>query len=75
MKWKNYIETDPNILFGKPVIKGTRISVELVLEKLGNGMSEDDLLEAYPHLSKEQVQACIAYASDQLKSEIAYSDG
>ncbi|MAL19100.1 MAG: antitoxin [Balneola sp.] len=69
MDWKEHIISEPKVLFGKPAIKGTRISVELILEKLGNGISKDELLESYPHLTEEKIQACISYAADTLKSE------
>ena len=72
MKWQNYIESNPDILFGKPVIKGTRISVELILEKMGKGSTESDLLAAYPHLTSKQIQACMLFASEHLKSEVIY---
>ena len=57
------ITADPAILGGKPVIAGTRISVQLILEKMGDGWSIQDLLEDYPHLTREQVIAAIAYAA------------
>jgi uncharacterized protein (DUF433 family) len=57
------ITSDPEILGGKPVIAGTRISVQLILEKLGDGWSIQDLLEDYPHLTREQIIAAIAYAA------------
>ncbi len=49
------IEIDPNVMMGKPVIKGTRIKVELVLRKLADGATEDDLLDAYPRLTREDI--------------------
>jgi len=58
--WKNHIETNPQILFGKPVIKGTRIPVDLILEKLSEGETPDGLLEAYPNLKIEDIYACLA---------------
>lgn len=69
MEWQNYIAADPAVLTGKPVIKGTHISVELVLECLGRGWSTDDILAQYPHLSREAITACIDYARDLVKSE------
>lgn len=69
MIWEPYIIADPLVLAGKPVIKGTRISVELVLECLGRGWTIDDILAQYPHLSREGVIACIEYARDLVKSE------
>ena len=56
---ENLIESNPKIMFGKPVIKGTRITVELILEKIGNGESVDAILSSYPHLKREQVLACM----------------
>lgn len=70
MNWRTYIVSDPSVLFGKPVIKGARISVEFVLEKLGQGISENELLKQYPHLTKEQIKACLQFASEYLKSEV-----
>ena len=63
------IEVDPKVMLGKPVIKGTRISVELILRKLSEGATEEDLLDAYPHLSREDIQAALAYAAIALAYE------
>ena len=63
------IETNPRIMLGKPVIRGTRITVELILRKLSSGMSEDELLEAYPHLVREDIHAALAYAADAVAHE------
>ena len=60
------ITTDPEILGGKPVIAGTRISVQLILEKLRDGWSIQDLLDDYPHLTREQIIAAIAYAASAM---------
>jgi len=60
------IESRPDVMLGKPVIKGTRITVELIVRKLGEGMSVDDLLQAYPRLAKDDVQAALAYAAGAL---------
>ena len=56
----NRIEIDPNVMMGKPVIRGTRIKVELVLRKLAEGATEDDLLDAYPRLTRKDIRAAIA---------------
>ena len=72
MDWKSRIVIDPNILVGKPVIKGSRIAVEFVLELLGQGWSIDQVLKEYDHLTAEDIQACLAYAGDMLKSERVY---
>jgi uncharacterized protein (DUF433 family) len=67
------ITTDPTILGGKPTIAGTRISVQLILEKLGDGWSIDNLLDDYPQLSREQVIAAIAYAADAMGNALTQS--
>lgn len=64
------IITNREILGGKPVIKGTRISVEFVLELLSSGVTEDEILQDYPHLTKEDIRACLEYAAHALKNEI-----
>ena len=61
------IEINPKIMVGKPVIRGTRITVELILRKLAEGATEGDLLDAYPRLTHEDIQAAIGYAADTLK--------
>ena len=69
MMIKNRIEIDAVVLIGKPVIRGTRIPVELVLRKLSEGASEADLLDAYPRLTREDIQAALAYAADLIAHE------
>ena len=64
MEWKNRIEVNPDVLVGKPVIKGTRISVELILDRLADGWSMEDILASYPHLTREDVLAAIAFAAE-----------
>ena len=61
---------DPGILSGKPVIKGTRLSVEFILELLSSGVSEQEILDDYPHLVREDIQACLKYAALSCKNEI-----
>lgn len=63
------IEINPEIMGGKPVIKGTRIPVELVLRKLGSGVEVSELLAAYPHLTAEDILAAQAFAADYLADE------
>jgi uncharacterized protein (DUF433 family) len=63
------IEINPKIMLGKPVIRGTRITVELILRKLGEGATDRDLLEAYPQLTNDDIKAAIAYAADTLANE------
>lgn len=62
--WRSRITVDPAILAGKPIIKGTRIAVELILELLANGWVEEAITENYPQLKKEDIQATLRYATD-----------
>ena len=63
------ISTDPAIMMGKPCIKGTRITVELILRKLGAGRSFADLLEAHPKLTEDDLRAALAFAADYMQHE------
>ena len=63
------IETNPEVMLGKPVIRGTRITVELLLRKLSEGATEAEVLDAYPHLTSEDLKAAIAYAADLVARE------
>ena len=72
MNWEDRIAVDPKVLVGKPVIKGTRIAVEFIVDLLGRGWTVDLILREYDHLKAEDIQACLAYASDVLKSERVY---
>jgi len=63
------IEVNPEVMLGKPVIRGTRIPVELILRKLSEGVTEADLLDAYPRLTREDIQAALAYAASSLAHE------
>lgn len=69
MNWRERIVCDPEILMGKPSIKGTRISVELVLGWLGAGWSLEQVLDNYPHLQREDVLAALSYASEYMREE------
>jgi uncharacterized protein (DUF433 family) len=69
MDWRDHIKVDPQILVGKPVVKGTRISVEMVIDLLAAGWTEQQLLDSYPTLKVDDVRACLAYASEILHSE------
>jgi uncharacterized protein (DUF433 family) len=64
------IEINPEVSMGKPVIRGTRIPIEIILRKLGEGASESDLLDAYPRLTKEDIQAALSYAASSLAHEV-----
>lgn len=63
------IISDPQILSGKPVITGTRISVELILDRVASGMSVKEILRDYPHLSAKQIQAALSYASNLVREK------
>ena len=69
MNYQNKIEHNPDIMLGKPVIKGTRISVEIILKKLSEGASVEELLKSYPMLTKEDIYACLYYASAIIANE------
>ncbi|WP_291995422.1 DUF433 domain-containing protein [Candidatus Accumulibacter sp. ACC003] len=69
MDWRERIVSDPDTLFGKPRIKGTRIGVALVLDLLASGWSEVQILEIYPHLQAEDLQAVFAFVRDCLQDE------
>ena len=64
------ITANPHILCGKPIIRGTRISVAFILDLLASGIPEKDILEDYPHLIKQDIQACLRYAAQSFKNEI-----
>ena len=72
MDWRERIEINPEILVGKPVIKGTRLSVEFIIMRLAQGRSHDDLLQSHPGLRRDDIYACLAYASELLESERVY---
>lgn len=67
LDWHNHITRDPAILLGKPCIKGTRIPVELIVRKIAAGESDMDLLRGYPNLTKEGIQAALAFAADAVQ--------
>jgi uncharacterized protein (DUF433 family) len=72
MSWQERIVIDPNILVGKPVVKGTRLAVEFILDLLAQGWSEEDILRNYPGLTRVDIQACLSYASAVLRAEKVY---
>ncbi len=63
------IEVNPKVMMGKPVIRGTRIPVELILRKLSEGLTEDELLQAYPRLTRGDIKAAIGYAAETVAHE------
>ncbi len=73
MNWKTYIHSDPKILLGKPVVKGTRLSVEFILGLFSEGWSEQQVLESYPTLHPESIQAVFSFAAECLKEDVFYT--
>jgi uncharacterized protein (DUF433 family) len=69
MNWQERIITAPDILVGKPVVRGTRLAVDFIIDLLTQGWSEPEILRNYPGLTHEDVQACLSYASNALRSE------
>ncbi len=69
MAYANMVEIDPKVMLGKPVIKGTRITVESILRKIGEGATEQDLLDAYPRLSPAAIHAAVAYGAEAVAHE------
>jgi len=69
---KQWIVSDPNVMMGKPVIAGTRITVELILEKMGAGETIEQILDAHPRLTHEAIQAALAFASQALRADVLY---
>ena len=69
MTYTDRIVSDQKIMLGKPVIKGTRITVELILKKLSEGMTIEEILEAYPHLTREDILAVLSYSADVISRE------
>jgi len=69
MNWRDHIISDSEILVGKPVVKGTRLSVDLILDRLADGWTAEDLFESYPRLTPEALQAVFAFAAEVLKDE------
>lgn len=70
--WQERISIDPDILVGKPTVRGTRLAVEFIIDLLAQGWTESELLRNYPGLTHEDVQACLAYASATLRAEKVY---
>lgn len=72
MNWQERIVIDPDILVGKPVIAGTRLAVEFIIDLLAQGWSESEVLRNYPGLTQTDIHACLAYASATLRAEKVY---
>ncbi len=69
---KRLIESHPAVMMGKPVVAGTRITVELILEKLAAGETVEQILEAHPRLTREAIQAALAFAAEALRADVVY---
>ncbi|HMW98387.1 MAG: DUF433 domain-containing protein [Bacteroidetes bacterium] len=72
--WRDHITSDPKIMLGKPCFKGTRIPVDLVLEKLAHGEAAKDILAGYPRLTEESIRAALLFAVDSVRNDITYAD-
>jgi len=72
IEWKDYIHSDPEILLGKPVVKGTRLSVEFILGLFAEGWTDQQIIENYPSLSKESLRAVFAFATECMREEFLY---
>ena len=71
-KISKLVVSDPNVMMGKPVISGTRITVELILEKLSAGETIEQILDAHPRLTREAIQAALAFAAEALRADVVY---
>jgi uncharacterized protein (DUF433 family) len=69
MNYREHITSNSKVMLGKPCIKGTRITVELILEKLSDGMTIEKFIESYPHIHREDILAALAYAADMVANE------
>jgi uncharacterized protein (DUF433 family) len=72
MKWQDRITLDPQVLVGKPVVRGTRLAVEFIVGPLAEGWTHEQILENYPGLTQEDLSACLSYARDRLSSDRIY---
>jgi uncharacterized protein (DUF433 family) len=72
MKHSDLIVSNPKVMVGKPVIRGTRITVELILEKFAAGVTEEQLLSAHPHITREGIRAALAFAAEALQASVVY---
>ncbi|MFW6290043.1 MAG: DUF433 domain-containing protein, partial [Mariniphaga sp.] len=68
--WKNHIEVVPEIMYGKPVIRGTRIPVDIILEKMSNGQTNQEIIRNYPDLNEEDLLACLSFVTSLLRKEL-----
>ena len=75
MDWQERITVDPEVLVGKPVIRGSRLAVEFIVGLLGQGWTIEEVLDDYPGITREDIQACLAYASEMMQSEKIHAVG
>ena len=68
MEWRQQIDINPAVMMGKPCIKGTRITVELIVEKLAYGETSEQIIESYPHVTQENIRSCLFYAANLTNS-------
>lgn len=71
-EWKDFIKSDPGVMMGKPVIAGTRVTVEQILEKLAAGETVEQIIDEHPRLTKEGVYAALSFASEALRADVVY---
>ncbi|MGB2726957.1 MAG: DUF433 domain-containing protein [Halobacteriota archaeon] len=71
-EWRDFIKSDPGVMMGKPVIAGTRVTVEQILEKLAVGETIEQIIDEHPRLTKEGVYAALAFASEALRADVVY---
>jgi uncharacterized protein (DUF433 family) len=71
--YRDLIQSDPHIMMGKPVIAGTRITVESILDRLAAGETPEQILDAHPRLTRDAIEAALAYAADVLRSDVIYA--
>lgn len=72
MDWRDHIHSDPGILSGKPVVRGTRLSVDFLLKLLANGWSEEQIFDSYPNLTRDSLRAVFAFAAEAARDERAF---
>ena len=70
MNWRDHITVNPNVCHGKACIKGTRIMVSVVLDNLAAGLSSDEIIESYPSLKPDDIQAAVAYAAELARERV-----
>ena len=73
MDWHQYIHSDPEILIGKPVVKGTRLSIDFILNLFANGWTQEQVLENYPTLTPDALRAVFAFAAECMSEEVLYT--